>query len=132
MESTELHDMDFISNPFTSFSEPTFFTPTTSSLSDDMDSPKAHNEDEEDEYITELTRQMTNYMLQDDEKHQKVPPTLFISLLFRFEILSFFYFQSQILINLYSFLFSLVVVVVALARRNRLSGHHLLLVSVVQ
>ncbi|AED97134.1 unnamed protein product [Arabidopsis thaliana] len=76
MESTELHDIDFISNPFTSFSEPTFFTPTTSSLrpdfvSDEPDSPKAKNEDEEDEYITELTRQMTNYMLQDDEKHQK-------------------------------------------------------------
>ncbi|CAE6249146.1 unnamed protein product [Arabidopsis arenosa] len=73
MESTELHDIDFISNPF---SEPTFFTPTTSSLrpnfvSDEPDSPKAQKEDEEDEYITELTRQMTNYMLQDDEKHQK-------------------------------------------------------------
>jgi len=90
MESTELHDIDFISNPFTSFSEPTFFTPTTSSLrpdfvSDEPDSPKAKNEDEEDEYITELTRQMTNYMLQDDEKHQKVPPTLFQD-----SILSFF------------------------------------------
>ncbi|XP_010454798.1 PREDICTED: uncharacterized protein LOC104736494 [Camelina sativa] len=70
MESTELHDMDFKLNPFTSFSEPTFFTPTTSSLSDEPDSPKAQNEDD-DEYITELTRQMTNYMLQDDEKHQK-------------------------------------------------------------
>ncbi|KAL1208473.1 hypothetical protein V5N11_007955 [Cardamine amara subsp. amara] len=64
MESTELHDIDFISNP-------TFFTPTTSSLqSDDSDSPNPQNEDE-DEYITELTRQMTNYMLQDDEKHLK-------------------------------------------------------------
>lgn len=77
MESTELHDIDFISKPF---SEPTFFTPTTSSLrdfvSDEPDSPKVQKEDEEDEYITELTRQMTNYMLQDDEKHQKVPPTL--------------------------------------------------------
>ncbi|EOA13782.1 hypothetical protein CARUB_v10026875mg [Capsella rubella] len=70
MESTELHDMDFISNPFTSFSEPSFFTPSTSSLSDEPDSPKPQNEDEDD-YITELTRQMTNYMLQDDEKHQK-------------------------------------------------------------
>ncbi|ESQ42436.1 hypothetical protein EUTSA_v10014238mg [Eutrema salsugineum] len=74
MESTELQDIDF----FSSFSEhtiPTFFTPRTSSLrpdslSEDPDSPKPQNQDE-DEYVAELTRQMTNYMLQDDETHQK-------------------------------------------------------------
>ncbi|CAH2069446.1 unnamed protein product [Thlaspi arvense] len=74
MESTELQEIDF----FSSFSEhtiPTFFTPTTSSLrsdslSDEPDSPKPQNDDG-DEYVAELTRQMTNYMLQDDEKHQK-------------------------------------------------------------
>ncbi|CAH8296759.1 unnamed protein product [Eruca vesicaria subsp. sativa] len=74
MESTELQDIDF----FTSFSDhtnSTFFTPTTSSLradtvSEDSVSPKPQNEDQ-DEYVAELTRQMTNYMLQDDEKHQK-------------------------------------------------------------
>lgn len=132
MESTELHDMDFISNPFTSFSEPTFFTPTTSSLSDDMDSPKAHNEDDEDEYITELTRQMTNYMLQDDEKHQKVPPTLLFLYYSDSRFSLFSIFNLKFLSIFILFLFSLVVVVVALARRNRLSGHHLLPVSVVQ
>ncbi|KFK27425.1 hypothetical protein AALP_AA8G381000 [Arabis alpina] len=74
MESNELQDLDFFSNPFTSFSKPAFFTPPTTrpeSVSDDPDSPKAQNEEEEDEYVAELTRQMTNYMLQDDEKHQK-------------------------------------------------------------
>lgn len=86
MESTELQDIDFFSNPFT---ETTFFTPTTSSLrpdsvSDDPDSPKAQDEDE---YVAELTRQMTNYMLQDDEKHQKVPTFFFNS---SDSILSFF------------------------------------------
>lgn len=99
MESTELHDMDFISNPFTSFSEPSFFTPSTSSLSDEPDSPKPQNEDEDD-YITELTRQMTNYMLQDDEKHQKVPPTfkkktnslLIFEILFLFSSIFFLFF----------------------------------------
>lgn len=75
MESTELQDIDFFSS-FSDHTSPTFFTPTTSSLrsdsvSEDPDSPKPQNE-EEDEYVEELTRQMTNYMLQDDEKHQKV------------------------------------------------------------
>ncbi|CAN7067348.1 hypothetical protein IGI04_040914 [Brassica rapa subsp. trilocularis] len=74
MESTELQDIDFFSS-FSDHTSPTFFTPTTSSLrsdsvSEDPDSPKPQNE-EEDEYVEELTRQMTNYMLQDDEKHQK-------------------------------------------------------------
>ncbi|RID41327.1 hypothetical protein BRARA_J01300 [Brassica rapa] len=74
MESTELLDIDFFSS-FSDHTSPTFFTPTTSSLrsdsvSEDPDSPKPQNE-EEDEYVEELTRQMTNYMLQDDEKHQK-------------------------------------------------------------
>ncbi|CAA7032237.1 unnamed protein product [Microthlaspi erraticum] len=72
MESTELQDIDFFSS-FSGHTSPTFFTPTTSSLrpdsvSEDMDS---HNLDEEDEYVADLTRQMTNYMLHDDEKHQK-------------------------------------------------------------
>ncbi|XP_056861103.1 uncharacterized protein LOC108847401 [Raphanus sativus] len=71
MESTELQDIDFFSS-FSEHSNSTFFTPTTSSLRSDSDpgSPKPQNEDEE-EYVAELTRQMTNYMLQDDEKHQK-------------------------------------------------------------
>ncbi|CAH8306308.1 unnamed protein product [Eruca vesicaria subsp. sativa] len=73
MESTELQDIDFFSS-FSDHTSPTFFTPTTSSLrsdtlSEDPDSPKPQNE--EDEYVAELTRQMTNYMLQDDDKHQK-------------------------------------------------------------
>uniref|UniRef100_A0A1J3D4F6 Uncharacterized protein n=1 Tax=Noccaea caerulescens TaxID=107243 RepID=A0A1J3D4F6_NOCCA len=75
MESTELHDIDFFSS-FSEYTNPTFFTPTTSSLrpdsvSEDTDSPKAQNLDEENEYVAELTRRMTNYMLHDDEKHQK-------------------------------------------------------------
>ncbi|KAF3569432.1 hypothetical protein DY000_02017896 [Brassica cretica] len=74
MESTELQDIDYFSS-FSDHTSPTFFTPTTSSLrsdsvSEDPDSPKPQNE-EEDEYVEELTRQMANYMLQDDEKHQK-------------------------------------------------------------
>lgn len=76
MESTELHGIDFFSS-FSEYTNPTFFTPTTSSLrpdsvSEDTDSPKAQNLDEENEYVAELTRRMTNYMLHDDEKHQKV------------------------------------------------------------
>ncbi|KAJ4875159.1 Uncharacterized protein Rs2_40177 [Raphanus sativus] len=76
MESTELQDMDFFSS-FSDHNSPTFFTPTTSSLrsytvSEDPDSPRPQNkEEEENEYVEELTRRMTNYMLQDDEKHQK-------------------------------------------------------------
>ncbi|KAF8053902.1 hypothetical protein N665_1363s0004 [Sinapis alba] len=71
MESTELQDIDFFSS-FYDHTNSTFFTPTTSSLlsKDTASSPKPQN-DEEDEYVAELTRQMTNYMLQDDEKHQK-------------------------------------------------------------
>lgn len=75
MESTELQDIDFFSS-FYDHTNSTFFTPTTNSLlsdsvSEDPVPPKPPN-DEEDEYVAELTRQMTNYMLQDDEKHQKV------------------------------------------------------------
>ncbi|KAL0875619.1 hypothetical protein Bca101_025324 [Brassica carinata] len=74
MESTELQDIDFFSS-FYDHTNSTFFTPTTSSLlsdsvSEDPASPKPQNGDE-DEYVAELTRQMTNSMLQDDEKHQK-------------------------------------------------------------
>ncbi|XP_056858561.1 uncharacterized protein LOC108823551 isoform X2 [Raphanus sativus] len=74
MESTELQDIDFYSS-FYDHTNSTFFTPTTSSLlsdsvSEDPVSPKPQNEDQ-DAYVAELTRQMTNYMLQDDEKHQK-------------------------------------------------------------
>ncbi|CAH8386490.1 unnamed protein product [Eruca vesicaria subsp. sativa] len=70
MESTERQDIDFCSS-FSKDTTTTFLTPTTSSLrSDSIDSPKPQNEVEE-EYVVELTRQMTNYMLQDDEKHQK-------------------------------------------------------------
>ncbi|CAF2137035.1 unnamed protein product [Brassica napus] len=74
MESTELQDIDFFSS-FYDHTNSTFFTPTTNSLlsdsvSEDPVPPKPPN-DEEDEYVAELTRQMTNYMLQDDEKHQK-------------------------------------------------------------
>ncbi|KAF8102450.1 hypothetical protein N665_0198s0150 [Sinapis alba] len=75
MESTELQDIDFFSS-FSDQTSPTFFTPTTSSLrsdsvSEDPDSPKLQNQEEEEDYVAELTRQMTNYMLQDDEKHHK-------------------------------------------------------------
>ncbi|KAH0931962.1 hypothetical protein HID58_009079 [Brassica napus] len=71
MESTELQNIDFFSS-FSEHTAPTFFTPTTSSLRSDSDpdSPKPQNEGE-DEYVAELTRQMTSYMLQDDETHQK-------------------------------------------------------------
>ncbi|KAJ0261424.1 G patch domain protein [Hirschfeldia incana] len=70
MESTELLDRDFVSS-FSEHSNSTFFTPTTSSLRSDSDPGSSKPQDEdEDQYVAELTRQMTNYMLQDDEKHQ--------------------------------------------------------------
>ncbi|CAN8253285.1 unnamed protein product [Cochlearia groenlandica] len=69
MESTELQNMGF----FSSFSEPaltTSFNRLEPVSKTPVYSSTAQN-GEDDDYVAELTRQMTNYMLQDDEKHQK-------------------------------------------------------------
>ena len=48
----------------------------SSPIGSELSSSSLESSEEEDDYIGELTRQMAQYMLQDEDKHEKVFPLL--------------------------------------------------------